>query len=133
LYFFWSCLLCREVLGLAKGYVEEAEEADGGGRHKKKQQQYQVKWKSVKNKSTNKNASVKRLLSGAFAGAVSRTAVAPIEAIRTHLMVGTGAASISSMVQDILRTDGWQGFFRGNGVNVIRVAPSKAIEVHTYV
>jgi solute carrier family 25 phosphate transporter 23/24/25/41 len=133
LLFFWSCLLCREVLGLAKGYVEEAEEADGGGHHKKKQQQYRVTWKSVKNKSDNKNASVKRLLSGAFAGAVSRTAVAPIEAIRTHLMVGTGAASISSMVQDILRTDGWQGFFRGNGVNVIRVAPSKAIEVHTYV
>jgi len=122
----------REVLGLAKGYVEEAEEADGGGHHKKKQQQYRVTWKSVKNKSDNKNASVKRLLSGAFAGAVSRTAVAPIEAIRTHLMVGTGAASITSMVQDILRTDGWQGLFRGNGVNVIRVAPSKAIELFAY-
>jgi hypothetical protein len=33
----------------------------------------------------------KRLLSGAIAGAFSRTAVAPLETIRTHLMVGTMA------------------------------------------
>ncbi|KAH0989595.1 hypothetical protein GBA52_001078 [Prunus armeniaca] len=35
------------------------------------------------------NPSLRRLISGAIAGAVSRTAVAPLETIRTHLMVGS--------------------------------------------
>ncbi|MCO5573022.1 hypothetical protein L7F22_026786 [Adiantum nelumboides] len=75
------------------------------------------------------NASLKRLLSGAFAGAVSRTAVAPLETIRTHLMVGSGGRTVGDVFQHIMHNEGWQGLFRGNGVNVIRVAPSKAIEV----
>ncbi|KAJ7515311.1 hypothetical protein O6H91_22G010100 [Diphasiastrum complanatum] len=75
------------------------------------------------------NASIKRLLSGAFAGAVSRTAVAPLETIRTHLMVGSAGKSIGAVFSHIIETEGWQGLFRGNGINVLRVAPSKAIEV----
>ncbi|KAL0407643.1 UNVERIFIED_CONTAM: Adenine nucleotide transporter BT1, chloroplastic/mitochondrial [Sesamum radiatum] len=31
-----------------------------------------------------------------------------------------------------MKTDGWTGLFRGNFVNVIRVAPSKAIELFVY-
>ncbi|PKI77678.1 hypothetical protein CRG98_001908 [Punica granatum] len=31
-----------------------------------------------------------------------------------------------------MKTDGWKGLFRGNLVNVIRVAPSKAIELFAY-
>ena len=75
------------------------------------------------------NASLKRLLSGALSGAVSRTAVAPLETIRTHLMVGTCGHTFPEVFHHIMHTEGWRGLFRGNGVNVIRVAPSKAIEV----
>jgi len=75
------------------------------------------------------NPSFRRLISGAFAGAVSRTAVAPLETIRTHLMVGSSGNSSMEVFQNIMKTDGWKGLFRGNFVNVIRVAPSKAIEV----
>nr|XP_023893207.1 adenine nucleotide transporter BT1, chloroplastic/mitochondrial-like [Quercus suber] len=75
------------------------------------------------------NPSLRRLISGAIAGAVSRTAVAPLETIRTHLMVGSSGHSTTEVFNDIIKTDGWQGLFRGNLVNVIRVAPSKAIEV----
>lgn len=78
------------------------------------------------------NASLKRLLSGAFAGAVSRTAVAPLETIRTHLMVGSGGQTVVEVFGHIMQTEGWQGLFRGNGINVIRVAPSKAIELFAY-
>ncbi|CAK9171544.1 unnamed protein product [Ilex paraguariensis] len=74
------------------------------------------------------NPSLRRLISGAIAGAVSRTAVAPLETIRTHLMVGSSGHSITEVFHDIMKTDGWKGLFRGNFVNVIRVAPSKAIE-----
>ncbi|XP_068652994.1 adenine nucleotide transporter BT1, chloroplastic/mitochondrial-like [Aristolochia californica] len=79
-----------------------------------------------------KNPSLRRLISGAIAGTVSRTAVAPLETIRTHLMVGNSGHSTFEVFQDIMKTDGWTGLFRGNFVNVIRVAPSKAIELFAY-
>ncbi|XP_020230282.1 adenine nucleotide transporter BT1, chloroplastic/mitochondrial [Cajanus cajan] len=79
-----------------------------------------------------KNPSLRRLVSGAFAGAVSRTTVAPLETIRTHLMVGSSGNSTVEVFGNIMKTDGWKGLFRGNFVNVIRVAPSKAIELFAY-
>ncbi|KAJ7978904.1 adenine nucleotide transporter BT1, chloroplastic/mitochondrial-like [Quillaja saponaria] len=78
------------------------------------------------------NPSLRRLISGAIAGAVSRTVVAPLETIRTHLMVGSCGHSTTEVFQSIMETDGWMGLFRGNFVNVIRVAPSKAIELFAY-
>ncbi|KAI5665239.1 hypothetical protein M9H77_24562 [Catharanthus roseus] len=78
------------------------------------------------------NPSLRRLISGAIAGAVSRTAVAPLETIRTHLMVGSCGHSTMEVFQDIMKNEGWKGLFRGNLVNVIRVAPSKAVELFAY-
>ncbi|CDP13493.1 unnamed protein product [Coffea canephora] len=78
------------------------------------------------------NPSLRRLISGAIAGAVSRTAVAPLETIRTHLMVGSSGHSVTEVFHNIMEHDGWKGLFRGNMVNVIRVAPSKAIELFAY-
>ncbi|KAA8535084.1 hypothetical protein F0562_030087 [Nyssa sinensis] len=78
------------------------------------------------------NPSMRRLISGAIAGAVSRTSVAPLETIRTHLMVGSCGHSTTEVFQNIMKTEGWKGLFRGNLVNVIRVAPSKAIELFAY-
>ncbi|GJP77809.1 hypothetical protein CLOP_g8148 [Closterium sp. NIES-67] len=80
---------------------------------------------------------VSRLVSGAVAGGVSRTATAPLETVRTHMMCGSrgGLAANGSMTavfQWVLRTEGWMGLFRGNAINVMRVAPSKAIEMLTY-
>ncbi|KAK1417252.1 hypothetical protein QVD17_26377 [Tagetes erecta] len=78
------------------------------------------------------NPSLRRLISGAIAGAVSRTCVSPLETIRTHLMVGSCGHSTTEVFQDIMQNEGWTGLFRGNLVNVIRVAPSKAIELFAY-
>ncbi|XWS27213.1 hypothetical protein CRYUN_Cryun26dG0095600 [Craigia yunnanensis] len=78
------------------------------------------------------NPSLRRLISGAIAGAVSRTCVAPLETIRTHLMVGSSGNSTTEVFQNIMQADGWKGLFRGNFVNVIRVAPSKAIELFAF-
>ncbi|XP_058002064.1 adenine nucleotide transporter BT1, chloroplastic/mitochondrial isoform X3 [Hevea brasiliensis] len=69
------------------------------------------------------------LISERIAGAVSRIAVAPLETIRTHLMVGSSRHTTTEVFHNIMKTDGWKGLFRGNFVNVIRVAPSKTIEV----
>ncbi|GMI94646.1 EMBRYO DEFECTIVE 104, suppressor of high stearate content 1, SODIUM HYPERSENSITIVE 1 [Hibiscus trionum] len=78
------------------------------------------------------NPSLRRLISGGIAGAVSRTCVAPLETIRTHLMVGSSGNSTTEVFHNIMQADGWKGLFRGNFVNVIRVAPSKAIELFAF-
>ncbi|KAI3468036.1 hypothetical protein Pfo_024699 [Paulownia fortunei] len=92
-----------------------------------------VKEKSgLKLKIKISNPSLRRLISGGIAGAVSRTAVAPLETIRTHLMVGSSGHSTTEVFHNIMKTEGWPGLFRGNFVNVIRVAPSKAIELFVY-
>jgi solute carrier family 25 phosphate transporter 23/24/25/41 len=44
-------------------------------------------------------------------------------------MVGSSGHSTGEVFKNIMESDGWKGLFRGNFVNVIRVAPSKAIEV----
>nr|XP_043628482.1 adenine nucleotide transporter BT1, chloroplastic/mitochondrial-like [Erigeron canadensis]XP_043628483.1 adenine nucleotide transporter BT1, chloroplastic/mitochondrial-like [Erigeron canadensis] len=104
--------------------VEVEEELVGGLKKKKKG--------GLKLKIKIGNPSLRRLISGAIAGAVSRTSVAPLETIRTHLMVGSCGHSSTEVFQDIMKTEGWTGLFRGNLVNVLRVAPSKAIELFAY-
>lgn len=113
----YADLFMKYVSSVMEGVSEEEE----GGAVKNK--------KRLKLKVKVSNPSLRRLISGAFAGAVSRTAVAPLETIRTHLMVGTSGHSTTEVFHDIIQHDGWKGLFRGNLVNVIRVAPSKAIEV----
>ncbi|XP_073316193.1 adenine nucleotide transporter BT1, chloroplastic/mitochondrial-like [Primulina huaijiensis] len=90
------------------------------------------KKKSVGLKVKIRNPLLRRLLSGGIAGAISRTAVAPLETIRTHLMVGSGGHSTSEVFHNIMQAEGWTGLFKGNFINVIRVAPSKAIELLVY-
>ncbi|KAJ4826574.1 hypothetical protein Tsubulata_108524, partial [Turnera subulata] len=105
-------------------FVGVQEEEEGGLKNKKKG--------GLKLKIKVKNPSLRRLISGGIAGAISRTAVAPLETIRTHLMVGSSGHTTKEVFKEIMKTDGWTGLFRGNLVNVIRVAPSKAIELFVY-
>ncbi|KAK1298304.1 hypothetical protein QJS10_CPB14g01041 [Acorus calamus] len=105
--------------------VEEEEEEEEEEVMKPKREGFKIKIKV-------KNHSLRRLISGGIAGAVSRTCVAPLETIRTHLMVGSSGNSTAEVFQSIMKTDGWKGLFRGNLINVIRVAPSKAIELFAY-
>lgn len=101
---------------------KEKEEEEVIGKKKKKKGGLNLKLKIS-------NPSLRWLLSGAVAGAISRTAVAPLETIRTHLMVGSGGESTTQVFRDIMKHEGWKGLFRGNLVNVIRVAPARAVEV----
>lgn len=112
------------MAGSSELVADETWEVDEDGLLKKKK-----KKGGLKLKIKIGNPSVRRLVSGAIAGAVSRTSVAPLETIRTHLMVGSCGHSTTEVFQDIMKNEGWKGLFRGNLVNVIRVAPSKAIEV----
>ncbi|WZZ18308.1 hypothetical protein YC2023_111397 [Brassica napus] len=103
----------------------EVEEEEVIGEKKKKKGGFKLKLKIS-------NPALRRLFSGAVAGAVSRTAVAPLETIRTHLMVGSGGESTTEVFRDIMKHEGWKGLFRGNLVNVIRVAPARAVELFVF-
>jgi solute carrier family 25 (mitochondrial phosphate transporter), member 23/24/25/41 len=124
---------CIKYVSEAVGYqvisteAEPVEEEVVDGKAKKKAKKHGLKLKIKIG-----NPHLRRLVSGAVAGAVSRTCVAPLETIRTHLMVGSNGDSMTEVFQSIMNTEGWTGLFRGNLVNVIRVAPSKAIEVNYY-
>ncbi|KAF7078787.1 hypothetical protein CFC21_083163 [Triticum aestivum] len=116
--------VAHQLAAAGEAGVQKAQKA-------KKAKKQQLSLRKVRVKIGNPH--LRRLVSGAIAGAVSRTFVAPLETIRTHLMVGSsGADSMAGVFRWIMRTEGWPGLFRGNAVNVLRVAPSKAIEHFTY-
>ncbi|KAI3455199.1 hypothetical protein Pfo_011862 [Paulownia fortunei] len=74
----------------------------------------------------------KYLIAGGVAGATSRTATAPLDRLKVILQVQTTRASVGPAVQNIWKEGGLVGFFRGNGLNVLKVAPESAIKFYTY-
>ncbi|KAK9814714.1 hypothetical protein WJX72_010326 [[Myrmecia] bisecta] len=74
--------------------------------------------------------SVRRLIAGGVAGGVSKTVTAPIETVRLSSMAGRG--TITEIAQRIWLKHGLLGFFSGNAADVIRVMPSKAIELAAF-
>lgn len=74
----------------------------------------------------------KYLIAGGVAGAASRTATAPLDRLKVVLQVQTTKASIGPAVRNIWKEGGVVSFFRGNGLNVVKVAPESAIKFYTY-
>ncbi|KAF6143626.1 hypothetical protein GIB67_012425 [Kingdonia uniflora] len=74
----------------------------------------------------------KYLIAGGVAGAISRTATAPLDRLKVVLQVQTTRVRIMPAVKSILKESGILGFFRGNGLNVVKVAPESAIRFYTY-
>ncbi|RWW71563.1 hypothetical protein BHE74_00020685 [Ensete ventricosum] len=81
--------------------------------------------------SKHVNAS-KYLIAGGVAGAASRTATAPLDRLKVALQVQTTRARILPAIKDIWREGGFLGFFRGNGLNVIKVTPESALKFYTF-
>ncbi|CAH7689375.1 mitochondrial carrier domain-containing protein [Phakopsora pachyrhizi] len=79
---------------------------------------------------------VEYFLAGGAAGAVSRTVVSPLERLKIIFQCqGPGSANYQGMWSSLLkigREEGWRGYFRGNGINVIRIAPYSAIQFSSY-
>ncbi|KAF7840212.1 calcium-binding mitochondrial carrier protein SCaMC-2-B-like [Senna tora] len=74
----------------------------------------------------------KYFIAGGIAGAASRTVTAPLDRLKVILQVQTTHPSIVPAVKKIWKQDGLLGFFRGNGLNVVKVAPESAIKFYTY-
>jgi solute carrier family 25 phosphate transporter 23/24/25/41 len=76
-------------------------------------------------------------LSGAIAGAVSRTLTAPLDRLRvyfqtTNSLHQAGSSEYLRAIRDIQRSGGIASFWRGNGINIIKIAPESAIMFSTY-
>ncbi|RKP00459.1 hypothetical protein CXG81DRAFT_13190 [Caulochytrium protostelioides] len=79
---------------------------------------------------------LRHLVSGGVAGAVSRTVVSPLERMKILFQVqATGIPQYSGVVSTlgkIYRQEGLIGYFRGNGMNVLRIVPYSAVQFATY-
>ncbi|CAG0894709.1 unnamed protein product [Cyprideis torosa] len=75
----------------------------------------------------------RHLLAGAAAGAVSRTATAPLDRIKTFLQVhGKEHSNLFHLVKAMIEEGGLVSLWRGNGMNVIKIAPESAIKFMMY-
>lgn len=91
--------------------------------------------------------SISSFLAGGLAGAASRTVTSPLERLKILLQTegnvplqlpggnGPGAYSTRGIWMNLkvmYLTEGWRGLFRGNGMNVLRIAPHSAIQFATF-
>jgi len=76
----------------------------------------------------------RHLAAGAVAGAVSRTCTAPLDRLKVFLQVHGGRKSegILHTFRYMLNEGGPKGLWRGNFVNVIKIAPESAIKFGVY-
>ncbi|XP_064188164.1 mitochondrial adenyl nucleotide antiporter SLC25A24 isoform X2 [Anguilla rostrata] len=77
----------------------------------------------------------KQLLSGAMAGAVSRTGTAPLDRMKVFMQVHSSKSNKISIVGGfklMLDEGGVTSLWRGNGVNVLKIAPETAIKFMAY-
>ncbi|EAU37416.1 conserved hypothetical protein [Aspergillus terreus NIH2624] len=92
-------------------------------------------------------------LAGGIAGAVSRTATAPLDRLKVYLIaqtgvkttavraakdgaplqaVGSASRTLADAVKELWRAGGIRSLFAGNGLNVLKVMPESAIKFGAY-
>ncbi|KAG0280636.1 hypothetical protein BGZ95_009377 [Linnemannia exigua] len=87
-------------------------------------------------KSLMTSDTVKHLIAGGAAGAVSRTIVSPLERMKILFQVqGPEPANYQGVIPTLRKMwveEGFLGFMRGNGTNVIRIVPYSAVQFASY-
>ncbi|XP_022672713.1 calcium-binding mitochondrial carrier protein SCaMC-2-like [Varroa destructor] len=75
----------------------------------------------------------RHLVSGGVAGMVSRTCTAPLDRTKLYLQVhGKECGSAWNCLQILKKEGGIRGLWRGNGINVMKIAPESALKFLTY-
>ena len=67
------------------------------------------------------------MLCGGLAGMTAKTAVAPLERLRILAQTGGATGGVAATARLIRSQEGAAGFWRGNGINCIRVFPSRGV------
>jgi len=68
-----------------------------------------------------------RLAAGAMSSALVRTLLAPFERVKLEYLLNHSKLALGPQVRKIFAAEGVRGFWRGNGINLLRVCPYKAI------
>ncbi|XP_028790530.1 probable mitochondrial adenine nucleotide transporter BTL1 [Neltuma alba] len=63
---------------------------------------------------------------------MTKAVLAPLETIRTRMVVGVGSKNITGSFLEVIDQQGWQGLWAGNGINMLRIIPTQAIELGTF-
>jgi len=76
----------------------------------------------------------RHLVAGGVAGAVSRTCTAPLDRLKIFLQVHGGRKKLHMLdtMKLLLKEGGVTGLWRGNGINVLKIAPESAIKFGAY-
>ncbi|KAM7386222.1 hypothetical protein PAMA_009047 [Pampus argenteus] len=77
----------------------------------------------------------RQLVAGAMAGAVSRTGTAPLDRLKVFLQVHGSTSrgnNLWSGLRGMVREGGVFSLWRGNGINVLKIAPESAIKFMAY-
>ncbi|XP_069705504.1 mitochondrial adenyl nucleotide antiporter SLC25A24-B [Periplaneta americana] len=75
----------------------------------------------------------RHLLAGGIAGGVSRTCTAPLDRLKVYLQVhGTKQLGVKDCLKHMLQEGGIWSLWRGNGMNVVKIAPESAIKFMAY-
>lgn len=77
----------------------------------------------------------RHLVAGGGAGAVSRTCTAPLDRLKVMMQVYGSRANnmcIMSGLMQMIKEGGTRSLWRGNGINVIKIAPESALKFMAY-
>ncbi|XP_035032859.2 calcium-binding mitochondrial carrier protein SCaMC-1 [Hippoglossus stenolepis] len=77
----------------------------------------------------------RQLSAGAMAGAVSRTGTAPLDRMKVFMQVHSSKSNKISLVggfKQMVKEGGFASLWRGNGINVLKIAPETAIKFMAY-
>ncbi|XP_045531265.1 calcium-binding mitochondrial carrier protein SCaMC-2 isoform X3 [Pieris brassicae] len=74
----------------------------------------------------------RHLLAGGIAGAFSRTCTAPLDRLKVFLQVNPTRENMLRCLARMINEGGINGLWRGNGINVIKIAPESAIKFAAY-
>nr|XP_020450966.1 calcium-binding mitochondrial carrier protein SCaMC-2-A-like [Monopterus albus] len=77
----------------------------------------------------------RHLVAGGGAGAVSRTCTAPLDRLKVMMQVygtRTNNMCVMSGLMQMIKEGGMKSLWRGNGVNIIKIAPESALKFMAY-